>query len=54
VNAKFWLESWKGRDHAKDLGIDRRIILKWIIGKQGWKVWIGSMWLGIGTGGRLL
>jgi hypothetical protein len=23
----------KGRDHSKDLSIDRRIILKWILGK---------------------
>jgi len=29
----FWLKGLKGRDHSKDLGIDRKIILEWIIGK---------------------
>jgi hypothetical protein len=29
----FWLKSLKGRDHLKDLGVDGRIILKWILGK---------------------
>jgi hypothetical protein len=30
---KFWLDNLKGRDHLEDLGIDRKIILDWIIGK---------------------
>jgi hypothetical protein len=25
----------QGRGHSEDLGIDRRIILEWIFGKQG-------------------
>jgi hypothetical protein len=28
----------EGRDHAEDLGIDERIILDWILGKQGRKL----------------
>jgi hypothetical protein len=44
----------KGRDHSEHLGIDWRIILNWIFGKQGLKVWTGATWLKTGTGDRLL
>jgi hypothetical protein len=30
---KFWLESLKGRDHLEYVGVSRRIILKWMLGK---------------------
>jgi hypothetical protein len=50
----FWMESLKGRDHSQDLGIDGRKMLKWILGKYGLGVWIGFIWLKIGTGGGLL
>jgi hypothetical protein len=30
----FWLENLNGRDHSEDLGIDGKIILEWILGKQ--------------------
>jgi hypothetical protein len=32
---KVWSEDLKGRDHARDLVVDRRIILEWILGKCG-------------------
>jgi hypothetical protein len=32
------LENLKGRDHSKDLGVDREIILAWILGK-----WVGRL-----------
>jgi hypothetical protein len=35
---EFWFESMKGRDYSEDLGVDWRIILKWILEKYGWKV----------------
>jgi hypothetical protein len=33
----------KGRDHTKDQGVDRKIILEWILGKYGRKMWTGCM-----------
>jgi hypothetical protein len=32
----------KGRDHSKDLDVDGRIILEWILGKMGWE---GVNWI---------
>jgi hypothetical protein len=52
-HTKFWLETLKGRDHLEDLGIDRKIILEWILGK-----WVKSadafISFRIGTSGGLL
>jgi hypothetical protein len=42
---KFWWESLKGRDHLEDLDIDRRIILKCILGKYGVRMWTRFIWL---------
>jgi hypothetical protein len=39
----------KGRDCLEDLGIDGKVMLEWILGKWGGKVWTGFIWLGIGT-----
>jgi hypothetical protein len=44
----------KGRDHLGDLGVDERIILEWILGKEGVKVWIGFIWIIIETSAGLL
>jgi hypothetical protein len=40
------------RDHSGDISVDGRIILEWILGKYGGKVWTGFIWLRIGTNGR--
>jgi hypothetical protein len=42
---KFWSGNVKGRDFSEDLGIDGRIILEWIVRKQGGKVCTGCMCL---------
>jgi hypothetical protein len=31
MHAKYWLQNAKGIDHLRDLGIDRRIMLSWIL-----------------------
>jgi hypothetical protein len=36
-------------DHTEDPLVDGRIIFEWIIGKQGGKLWTGSIWLRIGA-----
>jgi hypothetical protein len=33
MHKKFWSENLKGRDHAEDLDVDRRIILECILKK---------------------
>jgi len=43
------------RDHSEDMGVDGNIILlEWMLGKQGGKMWTGLIWLMIGTSGMLL
>jgi hypothetical protein len=35
-------------------GIDGKIALRWILGKQVLGIWIGLIWLRIGIGGEIL
>jgi hypothetical protein len=46
-----WLRNLRERDHLRDPGLDRRIILRWIFRKCDVVVWTGSSWLRIGTAG---
>jgi hypothetical protein len=50
----FWSENLKGRNHSEDLGVDERTILKWILWKQGGKLWTGFTCLRMGINGGLL
>jgi len=48
------VEKPEGRDHLEELGIDWRILLKWIFKQWDGVAWTGLIWLRTGTGGRLL
>jgi hypothetical protein len=53
MHIKFWLGSLKGKDNSEDIGIDGRIILKWILNRVG-GCGLNSTGSKIGTGGGLL
>jgi hypothetical protein len=40
MDVKVWEESLEERDHFEDLGVNERIILKWILKKQDGRVCI--------------
>ena len=48
---RFWWENLKERDYFEDLGLDGRIILRWILRKWDVGAWTGLTWLRIVTGG---
>jgi len=48
---KFWSENLKGRKYPVDLNVGERIIVEWVLEKQGGKVWTGFIWLRIGISG---
>jgi hypothetical protein len=50
MHAKFLSVTVKGREHLEELGINDWIILEWVLGKQGGKVWTGFIWLRISDG----
>jgi hypothetical protein len=54
VHTGFWWRDLRERHHFEDLGIDERIILKWILKKWAEEAWTGLMWLRIRTCSRLL
>jgi hypothetical protein len=51
MRTKFWSKNLKGKDHVDDLGLGANIMLEWIFGKGGWKLFITCLWLRVGTSG---
>jgi hypothetical protein len=50
----FWWGYLKERDYLKDLGVNGRMILKWILNKWELEGVVGWMWLRRGSSGELL
>jgi hypothetical protein len=51
---QFWLEILEGREHSKHSGAYGRTQLKYILGTNDLRVWIGFIWLRQGFVVRLL
>jgi hypothetical protein len=49
-----WSENLTGRDNSEKLGVDGRIILEWMLGKEGGNLWTGCIYLGTGNSVDLL
>jgi len=41
MGIKFWSDILKRKDYSEDAGVYGKIILEWILGKEGRKMWIG-------------
>jgi hypothetical protein len=41
MHTAFWFKDLKGRHHSEELGVNGNLILEWILGKQGERVWTG-------------
>jgi hypothetical protein len=54
IHTEFWLGDLRERDHLEDLGIDGRIILKWILQKYDRSILTGYIKRGTETSGGLL
>jgi hypothetical protein len=50
VHAEFWWRDLREGDQLEDLGVDERIILKWIFKTWYWETWTELIWLRIGAG----
>jgi len=48
VRTRFRWGDLRERRHLEDLGLDGRIVLKWIFKKWDEGTWTGLIWLGVG------
>ena len=53
-HTEFYWKNLREGDHLEDVGVDGRIILKWIFEKFDGGARTGWIWLRIGTGDALL
>jgi hypothetical protein len=48
MTSVFWLGNSR-IDYLGYLGVDGRIILEWVLGKESAKMWTGDIWLRVGN-----
>jgi hypothetical protein len=49
MHKRFWWKNLREGDHCRDLGVEGRIILKWIFKTWDGEARTGLIWLRIGT-----
>jgi hypothetical protein len=49
-----WWGDLREKVHLEDLGVNGRMMVKWIFKKRDGKAWNGLIWPKIGAGGRRL
>jgi hypothetical protein len=54
MHRRFWWGDLKDRDHLENLGVDVRIILRWMTKQWNGEASIGLIWMRIETGSELL
>ena len=51
MHTGFWWGNLKERNHSENLGVDGRIILKWVFKTWDGEAWTRLIWLNIEKGG---
>jgi hypothetical protein len=50
MGTTFWSVNLNGGHHLKDLSVDSRMILKWMLNNWGLRMWTGILWNKVDTG----